>query len=291
MKKKSKKNYYSDLIDSHKYNIKKTWGYYEKKLLETKESLMPLTPISSPSKTEKYSTKKKLSIKKKLAPFPKATSIQNYIRYDGRCLSTINLADLELENVFASLKTNKNPAHDDISADVVKRFSDETFVILKYIFNISLAKGVFPDKLKVVWVTPIFIKGHNTLVTNHRLISVLPCFSKLLEHITYTRPYKFLVEINTVYSKQFGFQNAHSTEHAILQLVNQITDAFNQVKYTLRIFINLSKAVDTFNHNILLEKLKAYGIQSENVKWFRSYLSNKKTVYFVRRFQNRNENC
>ena len=58
--------------------------------------------------------------------------------------------------------------------------------------------------------------------------------------------------------------------------MNQITDAFNQLKYTLGIFIDLSKAVDTFNHNILLEKLKTYGIQSENVKWFRSYLSNKK---------------
>ena len=127
------------------------------------------------------------------------TSIQNYIHYDDRSLSTINLTDLELENVFASLKTNKNPVHDDISADVVKRVFDEIFVILKYIFNISLAKGVFPDKLKVVRVTLVFIKGNNTLVTNYRPISVLPCFSKLLERITYIRPYKFLVEINIVY--------------------------------------------------------------------------------------------
>ena len=61
----------------------------------------------------------------------------------------MNLTDLELENTFASLKTNKSSGYDDISADVVKRVSDETFVILKHIFNISLAKGVFPDKLNI----------------------------------------------------------------------------------------------------------------------------------------------
>ena len=62
----------------------------------------------------------------------------------------------------------------------------------------------------------------------------------------------------------------------ILQLVNQITEAFSQGKYTLGIFLDLSKAFDIVNHNILLEKLKAYEIQSENLKWFRSYLSNRK---------------
>ena len=170
--------------------------------------------------------------------------------------------------------------------------SDEIFVILKHIFNISLAKGVFPDKLKlkIARVTSIFKKRNNNLVTNYRTISVLPCFSKLLECIMYNHFYKFIMK-KILYQKQFGFQNAHSTEHAILQLVNQITGAFNQVKYTLGIFIDLSKAVDTFNDNIVLEKLKAYGIQSENVKWFRSYLSNRKQFISYGDSKTENENC
>ena len=115
------------------------------------------------------------------------TSFQNYIHYNGTCLITINLTDIKLENALACLKTNKSSGYEDISADVVKRVSDEIFVILKHMFNISLAKGVFPDKLKIARVTPIFKKGSNTLVTNYRSISVLPCSSKLLERIMYNR--------------------------------------------------------------------------------------------------------
>ena len=92
----------------------------------------------------------------------------------------------------------------------------------------------------------------------------------------YNHLYKFLVENNILYQKQFRFQNAHSTEHAILQLLNQIANPFSQGKYTLGIFLDLSKAFDAVNYNTLLEKLKAYGIQSENLKWFSSYLSNRK---------------
>ena len=68
------------------------------------------------------------------------TSFQNYILYDGPCLSTINLTDFELENAFASLKTNKSSGYDDVFANVVKGVSDEIFVTLKHIFNIFLAK-------------------------------------------------------------------------------------------------------------------------------------------------------
>ena len=69
----------------------------------------------------------------------------NYIQYDGPCLSTITLNDLEWENASASLKINKSSGNDDISANVVKKVSEEIFVILKHIFSISLAKWVFPD--------------------------------------------------------------------------------------------------------------------------------------------------
>ena len=166
---------------------------------------MPIFPILSRWKTEIFDKKEItetynsyfVNVGPNLAAtiLESKTSFQNYIHSDG----TINLTGLRLENAFASLKTDKSSGYDDISADVVKRVSDEIFVILKHISNISLAKGVFPDKLKIARITPTFKKGHNTLVTNYRSISVLLCFSKLLEPII-TR---FFIKSNSGFKMHF----------------------------------------------------------------------------------------
>ena len=193
LKKKPKKNYYSGLIDSHKYNIKKTWNIMKETIGNKRVTHAPL-PNFITVKNREIFDKKEIAETFNIyfvyigpnlaASIPESkTSFQNYIHYNGPCLSTINLTDLELENAFVSLKTNKSSGYDDISTDVVKRVSAEIFVILKHIFSISLAKGVFTDKLKIARVTPIFKKGNNSLVTNYRPISVLPFFSKLVERI------------------------------------------------------------------------------------------------------------
>ena len=79
-----------------------------------------------------------------------------------------------------------------------------------------------------------------------------------------------------LYQEQFGFQTSHSTEHAILLLVNQLYQSFDESKFTLGIFIDLSKAFDTVDHKILTKKLELYGIKGCNLGWFESYLSNRK---------------
>ena len=102
----------------------------------------------------------------------------------------------------------------------------------------------------------------------------MPCFSKILGKIMYNRLYKYLMENDTHNKTQFGFQQKHSTEHAILQLTDQVNNSFERNRFTFGIFI--SKAFDIVDHKILISKLKNYGVTGNNLKWFESYLNNSK---------------
>ena len=85
---------------------------------------------------------------------------------------------------------------------------------------------------------------------------ILPVFSNVLERIMYNRIYNHLDSKGLLYEKQFGFQRSNSTEYAILQLTREITCSFEKGKYTLGVFIDLSKVFHTANHSILNKKLQ-----------------------------------
>ena len=144
------------------------------------------------------------------------------------------------------------------------------------IFNLSLNTGIFPDRMKVPKVTPILKIGEKSSISNYRAISVLPCFPKILERIMYNRLYDYFTANSILFNKQFGFRAGHSTEHALLELIDQICDSFNDKNYFLGIFIDLSKDFDTVDYSILLKKLQHYGIKGRSLSWFHGYLSNPK---------------
>ena len=133
-----------------------------------------------------------------------------------------------------------------------------------------------PDELKVARVIPIFKVEDEHLVQNYRPISVLPFFSKFIEKIVATRVIDFLGDNMVFYKRQFGFRKNISTSHAIITLVERVSKALDTGEYEVGVFFYLKKAFDTVDHNILLAKLKQYGIRSNTHSWFESYLSNRK---------------
>ena len=181
----------------------------------------------------------------------------------------------ELKDAFFSLKINKSPGHNGVSFNVVKKCFRGLRESLKYLFNISIVKGIFPDDLKIAKVTPIYKSDNSSNVSNYRPITVLPCFSKMLEQKMYNRLQRYLKDQNILHNKQFGFQTGYSTDRAIAQLVDQLYKAFEKNGYTLGVFIDLSKAFDTVDNSILLRKLELYGITNRNYAWIKSYLSNR----------------
>ena len=177
---------------------------------------------------------------------------------------------------FKSYKINKAPGFEQIDANVINQIYKHIKKPLIRIFGDSIKLGVIPEKLKLAKVTPIFKSRKNEHFTNCRLISVLPCFSKILERIMYNRLYEYLTKNNLLFDKQFGFRKGHPTEHALIELVNRIYNSFSESKYTLGVFIDLLKSFDTVNRNILLKKLKLYCIENSYLKWLTSYLPRRK---------------
>ena len=122
-----------------------------------------------------------------------------------------------------------------------------------------------------------------TLMTNYRPISVLPWFSNMLERIIYNRLYKYLTENNLFYCKQYRFQNWHSPEHSVLQF-ESIKSIFWKEPICHCCVSWFIQSFDTVHHQILLKKLKYYGVARNNLRWFEYYL--KKQQQFVSLQQN-----
>ena len=192
-----------------------------------------------------------------------------------RCNSSLFFNPTNKEEIFKvvnSLKNKKSYGSDEISNNLLKLIIPYIINPLVHIFNISLLSGVFPSDMKIAKVIPIFKKDDSTLLSNYRPVSILSSFSKILERIVYNRLSSFLVVHTLLNSSQYGFRKFHSTDLALLDLVDKISNALAKKEHVISVFMDLSKAFDTLDHTILISKLEHYGIRGTALNWFKSYL-------------------
>ena len=139
----------------------------------------------------------------------------------------------------------------------------------------SLLTGEYPDLLKLAKVIPIH-KGRSIQdVHNYRPISLLPTFDKIIKKILHQRLHTFLERDHVLFHNQFGFRKKKSTVYALVQITEMIKETIASGTFVCGVFIDLRKALDTVNHEILLIKLE-HGIRGNMLNWFQSYLSNSK---------------
>ena len=128
----------------------------------------------------------------------------------------------EVLDTIKSLKNTKSTGYDDFSTKFIKLSATIIAPELVKIFNLAINKGIYPDNLKIAKVIPIFKKGDQTSVNNYRPISILSPINKIFEKILYSRLLKYVDKSNILYKYQFEFRKKHSTEHALIELVDQI---------------------------------------------------------------------
>ena len=176
------------------------------------------------------------------------------------------------------LKRNKAFGPFSIPTKFLKLFQKELSKPISLIINLSFSTGIFPFIQELGKVTPFFKIEDPSLCTNYRPISLLSNLSKIIETLAHKRVSNFLTAQNVLYEKQFGFRNNRSTMHALTELTKKIKikQACDSGQFACEIFLDLQKAFDTVNHNILLRKLEHYGIRGVSNIWFKSNLTDRK---------------
>ena len=182
----------------------------------------------------------------------------------------------KVDEIIRKLKPKSSSGHDGISSSLLKDINQITVKTITLIINQSLLTGIFPDKLKIAKVVPVFKKENPHMTGNYRPISLLPVISKIFEKIVFSQLYKYFNDNNLLYNSQYGFRKGHSCEYAAMEVTDKVFKHLDNKKLPLAIFLDFSKAFDTINHKILLYKLKYYGVSGIPLKWFEDYLTNRK---------------
>ena len=180
-----------------------------------------------------------------------------------------------INDILKNLDITKSAGIDNIAAIFIRDGAEILASPIAQLCNLSISTSLFPDDCKSAKVIPLYKKGCKTDPKNYRPISLLPLISKIIEKVIHDQTKSFLDENNILYNFQSGFRKKYSTDSCLSFLNDKISKGFDSSLYTGLILIDLQKAFDTIDHEILLEKMVCIGFSKNTVNWFRSYLSNR----------------
>ena len=179
-------------------------------------------------------------------PLPdKDVSIYDYL--EGEVGHTMFLNPVDDQVIIRTVQSCKNKMSTDYND--IKQIINQIVRPFVHICNVSFQTGVFPDKMKIAKVVPLFKSGEKNVFTNYRPISLLPQFSKILEKLYIERMDTFINKHDILSPSQYSFRSNMSTSHALLELVEEITSSLDNKKYSVGILIDLNKAFDTIDHD------------------------------------------
>ena len=282
----AKKTYYDKSFTKYKHDIKNTWATINTILQKTKNK----RTFPSYFKDDNDTITDKLDIANRFNLFftnigknladtlnsPNSKNHKNYLGTSTQSRFTFRHIDQkEIENIIKDFTPKTSTGHDNLSINLIKLVNKEIALPLKIIINQMFSTGIFPNKLKIAKIIPIFKKDDDKVFNNYRPISLLPVISKIFEKAMFIQVYDYFQDEKLFYASQYGFRKGHSTEYAALEIVDRIMNDMDKGLVPINIYLDLSKAFDTIDHNILLDKLYHYGIQGTTLNLFKSYLSSR----------------
>ena len=180
-----------------------------------------------------------------------------------------------ISDLLKNFDINKAARIDDLFGRFLKDGADILTMPITQICDLSIKFSCFPKDCKVAKIKPLHKKGTKTDPNNFRPISLLLIVSKIIEKVIHDQTMNYLMENNVLYRYQSGFRKNHSTDTSLAYSTDKILTSFDSGLLTGMILINLQKAFDTINHDILLKKMSALRFADHSINWFPSYISNR----------------
>ena len=287
VKELAKKNYYSQLIDSTKHNVRLLWKTINSITKFTKTSSNYVTELHNESSGEKLTDHAKISNMFNKYFSEIGQKMASKIARPSSCDSPIKPLNLNQKNSFYfkpvtesdvlthinQLNPMKSAGPEGIPLKFIKMTAPIITPVLVQIFNKCVVNGIYPNCLKTGQIIPIHKSGPKNLCSNYRPISLLSPFSKIFEKCIYDQLYWYFEKFKLLSPDQFGFKKNCSSAHAVRQLCDSFVENLDDKKSTCAIFLDLSKAFDTVDHHILIKKLEQHGIRGLPLQLLKSYLT------------------
>ena len=176
-------------------------------------------------------------------------------------LSSIEFHYLEVQKILSGLHANKAYGPDNLSSRILKECANVLGPSLTLLFKKSFASGHIPTQWKQANVVPVHKKGNKSQVSNYRPISLLCIVSKVIERYIYNSVYNIVEPL--INTHQHGFMTGKSCTKQLLSVYDTVSKHLDEGKQTDMIFLDFSKAFDSVNHNLLINKLQKLGFFGE----------------------------
>ena len=191
---------------------------------------------------------------------------------DRFCFTEFTEEEVRLE--ISNLSSDKASTYGSIPVSILKQSIDVFIGKLTSTINHSLASNKFPDRLKNGEIIPVYKKKDPLKKDNYRPVTLLSHLSKVFERLIHKQMYSFME--NKLSKYMTGFRSNHGTQHSLIAMLERWKHALDKGEYVSSLFMDLSKAFDTINHDLLLAKLEAYGFSKISIEFMHSYLKNRK---------------